>query len=87
MLAHSESGHHHVVERPGVTFYQDPTDPVLGWLEVHGTEDFPLLTGDAIAVHQKTGSDAHCPIRLPEGRYRVHRGTELTPRGWEAVQD
>lgn len=83
IVAHSETGHHHVIDRPSVRMYQDPDHELKAWLEVHGEEGLPNL---ADLVH-KRDFDTHGTLSLPVGRYRVHYQRESTPWGDRRVMD
>lgn len=83
VLAHSETGHHHVVEEPAVRFLHpaDDTGPlagIIGYLEV--------LAEHADVVHLR-GWDTHEPLRLPRGVWEVRRQREHSPEGWRRVED
>lgn len=77
MLAHSESGHHHVLEAP----------PTVAEVRRMGERLWLTIKQETQVRHVKTGDDAHLPIVIPPGRYRVHRGREMTPEGWARVTD
>lgn len=83
IVTHSETGHHHVIDRPKVDMYQDPEDPLVAWLEVHGEESLPQI---AELVHERP-HDTHETIGLPPGKYEVRRQREYTPEGWRQVMD
>lgn len=83
IVTHSETGHHHVIERPAVTMYEDPEDPLVAWLEVHDEADLPKL---ADLVHERP-YDTHETLELPVGRYQIRRQREHTPQGWRQVMD
>lgn len=83
IVTHSETGHHHVIDRPKVDMHQDPEDPLVAWLEVHGEESLPQI---AELVHERP-HDTHETIGLPPGKYEVRRQREYTPEGWRQVMD
>ena len=79
VLAHSETGHNHVVmERPGVKLYQDAKDPMTAYLDV--------LVTDSIIEHQRS-FDTHKPLKIIPGKFRVRRQREYTAEGWRRAQD
>jgi hypothetical protein len=82
IVTHSETGHHHVIERPRVDMYQGE-DPMVAWLEVHDAEELPQV---AELVHLRD-HDTHETIGLPPGKYQVRRQREYTPEGWRQVMD
>lgn len=80
VLAHSESGHDHIVlEDERVEYYQSSYDLFLAFMKI------ALTPVDLI--HKKTGPDAHKTIRLPPGLYEFRRQTEITPEGLRRVED
>jgi hypothetical protein len=82
IVTHSETGHHHVIERPRVTMHQD-ADPLIAWLEVHDEADLPQI---AELVHERD-FDTHETWELPVGKYKVVRQRERAPEGWQRAQD
>lgn len=80
VLAHSETGHNHVVkERPTVRMFQDAKDPMTAYLEI--------LSIDTVIEHQRS-FDTHKPLspRTP-GTFKVRRQREYTAEGWRRAQD
>ena len=78
VVTHSETGHHHTIGDPDVMMFREPTDPLIGYLQVDG-EFADLIHGRSF--------DRHETVRLPRGTYRIHRQREHTPEGWRRVQD
>ena len=84
VVAHSETGHDHVVESAGVQMYHAKHDPLSSY----------LLLGDA-AVHgidivHRRAWDTHETVRLlgtPGDAWLVRRQREWTPEGWRRVED
>lgn len=91
IVTHSETGHHHVIERPhGVDMYQDPEDPLQSWLNVHDhgcPRDSTTGLPDIVALVHKRSYDTHETLELSPGKYLVRRQREHTPEGWQRVQD
>lgn len=80
IVAHSESGHHHVINAiPGSEVFESE-DPLTLYLRVINESEVKL-------EHQKTGPDAHKPILFPSGIFRIRIGRERTPEGWRRVTD
>lgn len=80
VVAHSETGHHHVIEGPGVTHFKMGKDDLVSFLRIEA--EF------ADVVHKRSW-DTHAPLRL-EGRgalWEVRRQREWTPEGWRRVED
>ena len=82
IVAHSETGHHHVVTaRPNVRYY-DGADPLVSYLEViEATDETETL------LEHLRGIDTHEAIKLPVGIYEMRRQREHTPEGWRRVAD
>ena len=80
IVAHSETGHNHVIERPDarVNYYQDPNDQYCAYLEV---------IADDVAIEHKRSYDTHETILFPVGFFRVRRQVEYTPEGMRAAAD
>ena len=86
IVAHSETGHHHVLEatreidgktEEAVELYRLPEEIYEMLLQVnHPT---PL-------IHQRE-FDTHEPIMVPPGKYRVRRQREHTPEGFRLAAD
>jgi len=97
VVAHSESGHHHVIEdRPNVKFFTSD-DPMISYLQVDAAIDETeallkhLKVGkdahETMLKHLKVGKDAHETISFGAGFYRINRQRENTPKGLRPVQD
>ena len=82
IVAHSETGHHHVIaERPNVKVYVTD-DPMVSYLEViEATEQT-----EALLEHLR-GHDTHETLSIPPGVFELRRQREYTPEGWRRVQD
>lgn len=82
IVAHSETGHHHVIaERPGVTVYTTD-NPMISYLQVIEATD----ATEALLEHLR-GHDTHETIAIPPGVYELRRQREYTPEGWRRVED
>lgn len=82
IVAHSETGHHHVIaERPGVQVYTTD-DPLVSYLRViEATEQTETL------LEHLRNFDTHETIAIPPGNYELRRQREYTPEGWRRVAD
>ena len=82
IVAHSETGHHHVIERERAgavtTMYRLPEEIYELFLVVEG--------GPTLLEHERP-FDTHEPIQLGEGIYKVRRQREYTPEGYRRVAD
>jgi hypothetical protein len=74
IVAHSESGHHHVVLSPGAELFEDPGNPLICYLRCEATMQIH---------HEKMGPDAHPGFWLAAGAWQATRGREITPEGYE----
>lgn len=77
IVTHSETGHHHVMEREKVKMYQLP-DSIMDCL---------LVVSDPVALEHLRDYDTHEPIMFDKGTYHVKRQREYTPEGFRKVQD
>lgn len=82
VVAHSETGHDHIImERPGVKAYVSD-DPMVSYLEViEATEQT-----EALLEHLRS-FDTHETIAFPPGIFELRRQREATPQGWRRVAD
>lgn len=83
IVAHSETGHHHVIDaRPTVEVFET-ADPLVSYLRViEATEET-----EAVILRHMRGHDTHAPITIPPGNYELRRQREYTPEGWRRAQD
>ena len=82
IVAHSETGHNHVIaECPNVRLY-DSADPFVSYLEVIEATD----AAEVLLEHLR-GWDTHETIKIPLGVFEVRRQREYTPKGWRRAQD
>ena len=75
ILAHSETGHHHVVDGNTVRVFEQ--DEFCSYLDVKQESN---------VVHLR-GFDTHDPVALPPGQYRITRQREYTPEGFRRAAD
>ena len=82
VVAHSETGHNHVIdERPGVKFYAS-ANPFVSYLEVIEATD----QTETLLRHLR-GHDTHETLSIPAGVYELRRQREATPEGWRRAAD
>lgn len=82
IVAHSETGHNHVIDAlPNVKVY-DTEDPLLSYLEVIEATD----ATETLLRHLR-GHDTHETISIPPGIYELRRQREYTPEGWRRAAD
>lgn len=86
VVAHSETGHHHVVAQDNVTMYDVPGNPLVAYLQLDGACE---PGGGIDVVHQRPW-DTHQPVRLlgkTGDVFEIRRQREWAPEGWRRVQD
>jgi hypothetical protein len=82
IVAHSETGHNHVIDaRPNVKVY-DTEDVLLSYLEVIEATD----ATETLLRHLR-GHDTHETISISPGIYELRRQREYTPEGWRRAAD
>lgn len=77
ILAHSETGHHHVIDSRAADRFIDETNAFIAYLNV---------TSAAEVEHLRT-FDTHAPLHLGPGVYEVRNQREYTPEGWRRAAD
>lgn len=78
ILAHSETGHHHVIERPRAEVFQSADDDFLVYIKT---------ISDGVIEHQRS-FDTHAPLKVEAKKiYEVRRQREYTPEGFRRAQD
>ena len=77
IVAHSETGHHHVLADSDVDVYQAANDEFVLYVVVNA----PTV------LKHKRSFDTHSPISLDSGIYRINRQREYTPEGYRRAQD
>lgn len=77
IVTHSETGHHHVMDREAVTMYRLP-DSIMDCL---------LVVDQPTALEHLRPHDTHEPIMFDKGVYHVRRQREYVPEGWRRVED
>lgn len=82
IVAHSETGHHHIIaERPNVKMFTTG-DPMVSYLQVIEATD----ATETLLEHLRS-FDTHKTIAIPPGTFEIRRQREYTPSGWVRVQD
>jgi len=85
IVAHSKTGHHHVIDRPtpAVALFADATNPLISYLQIKGR-------AVADVVHLRD-FDAHETIRLDAGKddsvWEIRRQREYDPVAERRVMD
>jgi gentisate 1,2-dioxygenase len=82
VVAHSETGHNHVIDAtPNVQWY-GTDDPMVSYLQVIEATD----ATETLLRHLRR-HDTHKTIVVPTGIFEVRRQREYTPEGWRRVAD
>lgn len=78
VLAHSETGHNHVVlDRPNVRYFS-AMDEFRAYLEVQD---------EAVVIEHQRSFDTHESIKVDPGIYEIRRQREYTPEGFRRAAD
>ncbi len=77
IVAHSETGHHHVVKERGAQLLIDSTNAFIAYLDV----------AEPTVLEHLRSFDTHAPYLLAPGKYEVRRQREHTPEGWRRAAD
>ena len=82
VVAHSKTGHNHVIaQRPNVKLYTTG-NPMVSYLEViEATDEAEVL------IEHLRSFDTHEAIAIPTGYFEIRRQREYTPEGWRRVED
>lgn len=67
IVAHSETGHHHTIESPCATLFEDPKDPFTCYLRV---------AGEPVEIVHHRPWDTHDSIVIQPGNYIARRPRE-----------
>jgi hypothetical protein len=76
-IAHSETGHHHVVKERGAQLLIDQTNAFIAYLDV----------AEPTTLEHLRSFDTHEPYHLPPGKYEIRRQREFVPEGWRRAAD
>ena len=82
VVAHSETGHNHVIEAAPNVALLTTDDPMVSYLQVIEATD----KAEAVIEHLRS-FDTHAPITIPPGNYEIRRQREYSPEGWRRVED
>ena len=77
VVAHSETGHHHVIDSRNAQLFIDQTNSFIAYLKVLKPCELKHLRD----------FDTHEALAFEPGIYRVRRQRESTPEGWQRAQD
>lgn len=68
VVAHSETGHHHVLEADGVEYMPDREDAMVAWVRIQN--------GDGAKLSHKRSNDTHGTLTVKPGLYRINHARE-----------
>ena len=77
VVAHSETGHHHVIDSMSAQLFIDKTNAFIAYLNVL----------EPCELKHMRDFDTHEALAFKPGIYRVRRQRESTPEGWQRAQD
>ena len=77
VVAHSETGHNHVIAQDNVQFYAANDNEFVAYLKVEKTANI---------IHMR-GFDTHETLRVDPGVYKINRQREYTPEGYRRAAD
>jgi hypothetical protein len=77
IIAHSETGHHHVVKERAAQLLIDETNALIAYLDVREPAELEHLRS----------FDKHESYSLLPGPHEIHRQREYVPEGWRAAAD
>ena len=77
ILAHSETGHHHVIERAKAEVYEAADDAFVAYVHALAPADI---------THQRH-FDTHETVQLAPGNYEIRRQREYVSEGYRKAQD
>lgn len=77
VVAHSETGHNHVMVAEKVEAYKEPDN----------LYEMFLLVKEPTPVEHLRSHDTHEPLLVPEGLYQVRRQREYIPNGFRLAAD
>lgn len=83
VVAHSETGHNHVIEAaPNVRYYPSNKFDVPSYLEVIEATD----AAEVVIKHLRS-YDTHESLVVPPGIFEIRNQREYTPEGWRKAAD
>lgn len=81
IVAHSETGHHHVIEQDDVDFFHAANDGVIDEFV-----SYLKVKRNTVLKHMRS-FDTHEPIGIGPGLYKLLRQREYIPEGFRKAQD
>lgn len=81
IVAHSETGHHHVVEATNTFLYSPANDDDMNGLQSY------LVVDQPVSLRHLRNFDTHTPIGIEPGMYSINHAREYVPNGYRKVSD
>ena len=72
IIGHSETGHHHVMDRAPVQVVERGNAPI-------GVRILRLIVAEPVACEQLRSFDTHAPVNLSPGKWEVRTAREYDP--------
>lgn len=77
IVAHSETGHHHIVKERGAHLFIDQMNEFIAYLDV----------AEETEIEHLRSFDTHETLTVPPGKYEIRRQREYTPEGYRRAAD
>jgi hypothetical protein len=81
IVAHSETGHNHVMECEYVEAYKEADTSEVNFYEMF------LNVKEPTEINHLRSFDTHETLQVPPGNYLIKRQREYTPEGFRKAQD
>lgn len=81
ILAHSETGHHHVTDAARVDVLEQTTNVP------EGMGILQMIVKEPTTITHLRSTDTHEPLFLTEGNWEIRLQREYTPQGYRRVAD
>jgi len=81
VIAHSETGHNHVIERKNVTVYRDSKTSDRDLYELF------MIVKEPSEIRHLRSYDTHETLLVPPGTYKIRRQREYTAEGFRRAAD
>lgn len=81
ILAHSETGHHHVIDATKTRVFEQKENVPEGMAILQ------MIVDEPATVEHLRSNDTHEPLFLTEGNWEIRLQREYTPEGYRRVAD
>lgn len=82
IVGHSETGHHHVMDRATCDVLTGPAARNPGGMEI-----LYAIVKEPTEVNHLRSTDTHKALNLEPGIYEIRPAREFSPEGWRRVAD